>query len=149
MILAPRDSLARRQLANALLATGDEQAALKEFTVTLILDERSPATHCQMAAVYSRLGQYPEAENHFRRAAEIDSACTPAYLGLAEICRAKKDYTGAVAWNEKALQYDPTLFAARAGIARALWRRAARRRRSPAYKADAPSLPRKIRRTPN
>ncbi len=95
--------------------------ALKEYSVAIGLDERSPGTHCQLAAVLSRLGRFSEAETHFRRAVEIDSACTPAYLGLAEICRAKKDYPGAVAWNEKALQYDPTLFAARAGIARALW----------------------------
>jgi hypothetical protein len=44
----------------------------------------------------------------------------PAYLGLAEICWANKDYSGAVAWNKTALAHDDTLFNARVGIAKAL-----------------------------
>ena len=144
----PDDSLARWQLANALLAAGDEREALKEFTVALSLDERSPDT--------LPVGGGPVATRAISGGGNALSACPRnrfrVHAGLPgpgrDLPRPKKDYPEAVAWTRRALQYDSTLFAARAGIARALWAEGRRTRRLPACKA-AGLCQRKTRRMPN
>jgi tetratricopeptide (TPR) repeat protein len=64
--------------------------------------------------------QYQEAKQHFLRAIEVDKDHLSAYENLGALCGEMGDFAGAITYNQRALQLDPTLRICRYNIALAL-----------------------------
>ena len=86
----------------------------KTFAELLTLSPSSPGFHFQMASVYTQLEQYDKAEKAVSTALKFCPSCNSYWSKLGEIHRSKKDVNAAIAAYQKALEYSPTDYDARA-----------------------------------
>lgn len=86
----------------------------KTFAELLTLSPSSPGFHFQMASVYTQLEQYDKAEKAVSTALKFCPSCNSYWSKLGEIHRSKKDVNAAIDAYQKALEYSPTDYDARA-----------------------------------
>jgi tetratricopeptide (TPR) repeat protein len=72
---------------NDLTTRGAHAEAISCYEDSLRLNPRNPDTHNNLAAVLCRLGQYKEAEEHFRRAVGIKANYPEAHCNLGTLLR--------------------------------------------------------------
>ena len=101
-------------LAKAYLDDSKVKEWQKTFEELLTLSPSSPGFHFQMASVYMQLEQYDKAEKEMRIALKFCPSCNTYWSKLGEIYRSKKDISASISAYEKALEYSPTDYDARA-----------------------------------
>ena len=101
-------------LAKAYLEDSKVKDWEKTYAELLALSPSSPGFHFQMASVYTQLEQYDKAEKAVGAALKFCPSCNSYWSKLGEIHRSKKDLNSAIAAYQKALEYSPTDYDARA-----------------------------------
>lgn len=101
-------------LAKAYLEDSKVKDWERTFAELLTLSPSSPGFHFQMASVYTQLEQYDKAEKAVNTALKFCPSCNSYWSKLGEIYRSKKDVNSAISAYQKALEYSPTDYDARA-----------------------------------
>jgi Flp pilus assembly protein TadD len=118
--MAPNDAESHFNLAVGLEKIGRLDAADEQYEAALALDDWDPRAHTNLARSLWRRHRYQEAKRHFLRAVEIDKDHVSAYVNLGALCGETGDFAGSIAYNERALELDPTLLLCHFNIAIAL-----------------------------
>lgn len=85
-------ALLHMKIGAANLAKGNYPLAMAEMSRALELDPDSPQIHNNIALVYDVRGRHKEAEEHFRKAIDLDSRYTEARVNLARLLIDQKRY---------------------------------------------------------
>ncbi|HMM77413.1 MAG TPA: PEP-CTERM system TPR-repeat protein PrsT [Gammaproteobacteria bacterium] len=113
----PKDGVARELLAQALLASGDAGAALKELRRALALGRDTPDNRLALARAHLLRGEFDAA---LARLAAARDEANPAWQLLSgEVRAAREAYAEALPYYAAALARDPDLIEAQAGLVRA------------------------------
>ena len=89
----------------------DYNAALKRLNTSIADDPDNPSLLYDAGVVSYRSGDYKQAQDYFKRAAQIKNNKTSlqkqAYFNLGNACCVLKEYKDAVDANEQSLKLDP------------------------------------------
>ena len=118
--LAPKDAESHFNLAAQLDKAGRADEAISQYQAALALDDWDARAHNNLALLLWKRHQHQEAKQHFLRAIEVDKDHLSTYENLGALCGEMGDFAGAITYNQKALQLDPTLRICRYNIALAL-----------------------------
>ena len=91
------------QLGAEALNAGRREDALRSFDEALKLDERHAAAHLGRGIVYQYFGKLPEAEQEYRRAAELDPSLSDAHNALGQLLAQTGRREAAIAEFDQAL----------------------------------------------
>jgi spermidine synthase len=108
---------ARRALAQALAAAGDETAAIAEYERALILDPDSAEAHNDLGLLLMKQGDLTRAAGSFEHAARVDPSSAAAFHNLGLVHAARGDAAGAERAYREALARDPRLVEAWGNLA--------------------------------
>lgn len=100
------------RLGFVLSAMGNHEEALKLYNHSLSLKEED-VTHLAVASQLKTLGRYDEAEEHYKRAIELDPDYEVTYFNYANLLVEMKRIAEAKMMYEKALEIEPELDAAK------------------------------------
>ena len=100
------------RLGFVLAQMGNHQEALKLYNHSLSLKEED-VTHLAIASELKALGRLDEAEEHYKRAIELDPEYEVTYFNYANLLVEMKRIAEAKMMYEKALQIAPDLDAAK------------------------------------
>ena len=81
--------------------------ALESGALGLSLNPNIVETHISMGRIHLATGRYPEAQQDFERAIQVDTRSNAAYQGLAEAYSRQKDFARAEATFRKAISLRP------------------------------------------
>lgn len=94
-------------LGQAYSLDGDAQRAIEAYRATLTYDPDSPVVRARLAAELVKEGNLVEAKEHCEQAIRVKPGYVDAYLLLAGIQVAGKEYVKALATYRKALGHEP------------------------------------------
>ncbi|MGE3774282.1 MAG: tetratricopeptide repeat protein, partial [Gammaproteobacteria bacterium] len=113
----PKDGAVRELLGQALLASGDAAGALKELRRALALGRDTPDNRLALARAHLLRGEFDDA---LARLAAARDEANPAWQLLSGDVRvAREAYAEALPFYAAALERDPDLVEAQAGLVRA------------------------------
>jgi Tfp pilus assembly protein PilF len=104
----------------ALLDSGEPEAAIKMYHRALELQSNLPVVHNQLGQVLTRLGRYDEAERHLRAAADQQPEMPYGFHNLAVMRMHQGKPAEAIPLFKEALRRDPKHLLAALGLAHAL-----------------------------
>lgn len=114
------DPATLRQIGDALLASGDIDAAISAYTRASTAAPDDAASHHGLAQAYLQRKRFDAAATEEQKALELKGGTYPAALvGLGDIALQRGDAPGAIQQYDAALQQDNSLIAAYLGIGRA------------------------------
>ncbi len=93
----PKEFRPRYYLAEAQLQTSAFDKAQESYGLALALDANSPAAELGMAHALARQGKLPDADPHFRRAAQLDPKYRDDLLELAQLYEENRQPSAAIA----------------------------------------------------
>ncbi len=99
------------RLGFVLSAMGNHEEALKLYHHALSLKEED-VTHLAIASQLKTLGRFDEAQDHYKRAIELDPEYEVTYFNYANLLVEMKRIAEAKLMYEKALEIEPGLSAA-------------------------------------
>ena len=108
----PRDAATEFDKAEHLIEKQDWDKAYRHLRKGLADYSQFAAGYNNLGAVYVHLGKLPEAEETLQKAIALDNRLGPAYVNLARLRFLQKDYPGAEAYLDKALEVAPVQDAA-------------------------------------
>lgn len=85
----PNNTAAYRLLGDALLAQNDQAGALDAFTKLLLLAPDQAVAQENVGLLLAKMQRYDKAEQHLRKAIEIDPTFVSGYLNLASFFRSR------------------------------------------------------------
>lgn len=100
------------RLGFVLSAMGNNEEALKLYNHSLSLKEED-VTHLAIASQLKAMGRFDEAQEHYKRAIELDPDYEVTYFNYANLLVEMKRIAEAKMMYEKALQIEPDLEAAK------------------------------------
>lgn len=100
------------RLGFVLSAMGNNEEALKLYHHSLSLQEED-VTHLAIASQLKALGRFDEAQEHYKRAIELDPEYEVTYFNYANLLVEMKRIAEAKMMYEKALEVEPNLEAAK------------------------------------
>ena len=103
----PDSSAIRADLGMALLASGDLDGGIAEFTAALEIDPRSAQAYCGLGLAYRQLERYQEAAEAFRTSEQLAPEQATASFNLGLVLAAVGDDHGARKAMLRAAALDP------------------------------------------
>jgi tetratricopeptide (TPR) repeat protein len=117
--LAPRNTLARYNLALVLRRVDRPVDALDELQRALAIERRPEALYTQ-GVIYWHLGELKRAEDSLREAIAATPDYADAHHALGAVLKTRREWKGAAASLRKAIALRPDLFSARYALAQVL-----------------------------
>jgi tetratricopeptide (TPR) repeat protein len=107
--IAPKYTIAYRELANAYLGKNDYDNAIKCCRKELELNPDDASTYNMLGVIFKMNGEYDKAIEYCRKALEIGThhSCVDAFCTLGEVYNIKRDYDNAIHNFNSAISLDP------------------------------------------
>jgi protein O-mannosyl-transferase len=105
--VSPRNYFARTNLGDALLLTGDLDAANDQFVEALRTESNSAATRNGLGTVLFRKGRREEARSQYAEALRLEPGFAEAHSNLGMVLGALGEHERAIPEFQTALQLDP------------------------------------------
>jgi len=100
-----------QSLALLQIKTGKDEDAIETLSHALgiaeLKSEQIFELHKSIGNCFTRLGNYPKAENHYRKAFELDEKSDALQVNVGSLAFQKADYDAAQTHFEKALELNP------------------------------------------
>lgn len=109
-----------KENAKRLYREGDLRAALDCYSQALSQDNQDPVLWAGVAACFSRLDEYQDAAESYRRAIRLRDNVASYHTGLAYCERQLSNFDEAIEHHKRAIDLDPQSSSAHAALARTL-----------------------------
>ena len=103
----PHSAIVMKELARALHACGNLDAAADFFGRSIQLAPDDPEAHCDLGRLRGETGNHRDAVRHFKRALELDPTLAAAYYNLGVAFAALGFLNAASSSLQQALRYNP------------------------------------------
>jgi len=106
--LAIKDDFTNAHILRGNLYTScdEDGSAIEAYTESLIYDPQNPMVFAAIGECYERLNDFQSAEINYKNALAIDANYVDALMGMGAVKEAELDYTSAMAFYRKGLEYD-------------------------------------------